>query len=1192
MGCLYLKSLEIQGFKSFPDKTKLVFDRGISAVVGPNGSGKSNISDAIRWVLGEQSTKTLRGAKMEDVIFAGTKTRKPLGFAEVSITLDNSRRTMPVDSDEVTITRKYYRSGESEYRINSTNVRLKDVRELLMDTGMGRDGYSIIGQGRIAEIVSAKSQERREIFEEAAGISKYRYRKEEAEKRLALAQENLLRLNDILSELEVRVGPLKEQSEKAKKYLLLAEGKKKLEISLWMHTLDSMKDQLKQQEDKIYIVKSQYDSIEETIESTEKEIERLYNETAQCSVLMEQLRTGGKQREEQSAKIDAEIAVLKNNIEHALQNIQRIQAAMEESKQQSAGENEEIAAKKQEIEQNIAAIAKSEQELSDLEQELKALSDRDSAFNEQTRSISSQISALTAETSDLKVTSVTSDTQIQQFEERIQALTVSAEQKRLQQDELKNEAAGLEDILSTLQEKKQEHENALKGFEYKQNQRTQKRDEVLIHLRRTESELSESLQRAKLLTDLDNSFEGFAYSVKHVLSEAKQGRLRGVLGPVSKLIQVDLKYTVAIEVALGGALQNIVVENEADAKSAIELLKQSGKGRATFLPVTSVKGSALESREFTQFDGFIDVASNLVSCDGKFEGISRSLLGRTLVAEDLDCGTMIAKKTGYRHRVVTLDGQLINAGGSFTGGSVNKTGGLLSRENEIEQLKQKAAVKQTEADKIKTELARFNSELEAIGADIQNIKSEMMVIHEDSIRFAAEQKRISSVLQDCVTQIAAYQKEAEELKEKMEALKEISLKSGEKLKNFTDQIAALEQQYAELTGSAEGMKRQREALSEAISERKLAKTALHGKNEALRASIAEIENRLAYVQNRADLLQKEMQETESQIQGHEEQIKLFEARKIELSQESADTEEKIRQANQRRMELEQAAVKLRSEVKGYTDSRESVSRELTRLEERRGSMQGECDALVARLWDEYELTRSEAAGVAEPLENKTAAEKQLGSLKGQIKALGSVNIDAIEEYAEVSQRYEFLKAQLDDVLKSKQELLKMIAELTNSMRCLFSESFEKINRNFTSIFKELFEGGNAYLTLTDSENVLESGIEIFVEPPGKIIKNLAALSGGEQAFVAIAIYFAILKVRPAPFCILDEIEAALDDVNVNKYAAYLRKMNDNTQFILITHRRGSMEESDVLYGVTMQEEGVSKMLELNVGELESKLNMK
>ncbi len=1187
-----LRSLEIQGFKSFPDRTRLSFNDGITAVVGPNGSGKSNIADAVRWVLGEQSTKTLRGGRMEDVIFGGTQTRKPQGYAQVQLTIDNTGRVLPYENDEVTISRKLYRSGESEYRINQASVRLKDIYELFMDTGLGRDGYSIIGQGKIAEIVSAKSSQRREIFEEAAGISKYRYRKLEAQRRLEGAEENLLRLKDILAELEARVEPLREQSEKAVQFLEFSQEKRTLEISLWVQTLERSRESLRAQEDKILLCKKDHDEIQEELDGIETEINRLFAQMQQISVEVDGFRTQVREIEERSAQELSDMAVMRNDISHNESSIVRIQEELEQSDVADSELKERIATYEEDAAQKERRLAELQAGQQREQVRAQAIGEQRARLGQRVEALKERRFGLTQSINEAKLSSASSSSLIDETIQRLETLRDSAVVKDENIGRIRQESVDCEELLQEIAGRIQALENAQAGYQIKRKGRQEKYDRLVAGRRELEDQARGYLQKAKLLQEMENSLEGFQQSVRYVMSQADKGALQGIYGPVSRLISVADEHALAIEIALGAAMQNIVVKDEAVAKRAIAMLKNARSGRATFLPVSTVKGTQLTDSWLPEMEGFVGIASTLVSYAPEFEGVIRQLLGRVVIVQDLDCALPVAKRANYRFRIVTLDGQVVNSGGSMTGGYAAKSVGILSRAKEISALNRQAKSCQERMQGTDTELKGLQEDLSALQAQISGLQGEISTAQEDKIRFEAQSQQLKRSYEEAVSAKQQAAQEYDQLTSRLQELKSQSLSSSDLEQELNRQLSAVAEELGETGLIRDELSGQAEAAAEKLAQYRLDIATLSNEIDAMRRMAAELagqkQSRQAHVQSLYD--QQAQLEAENKRIGQE--IAQMEARHTAYAEQAASLQREIAAKMETRNAYEAQANGMRAQEKEITGRREQTGRELARLEEKKNALQSDYDAVIARLWDEYEITRSQAVEQSEPILDVSGAQRRLNELKGRIKALGTVNVGAVEEYKEVSERFNFLKSQVEDVEHSRTELNRLIDELTADMQSIFAENFSQISAHFSQVFTQLFGGGKGELSLTDPQNVLESGIEIYVQPPGKIIKNLAALSGGEQAFVAIAIYFAILKVRPSPFVLLDEIEAALDDVNVVKYAQYLRTMCDKTQFIAITHRRGTMEEADVLYGVTMQEEGVSKLLELNVGEIESKLGIK
>lgn len=1177
---MYLKSLELQGFKSFPDKIKLNFDKGLTAVVGPNGSGKSNIGDSIRWVLGEQSTKTLRGNKMEDVIFSGTVARKPVGFAMVTLTLDNSDRALNSDDDEVCVTRKLYRSGESEYKINGRNVRLKDINELFMDTGLGRDGYSIIGQGRIAEIVSAKSNERRDIFEEAAGISKFRYKKTEAERKLTAAQENLLRLNDIVSELEGRVGPLKAQAEKAEKFVVLAQERKKLEISVWVHRIGELKEKLDTLENTLLMNKNEYENIQNDIEREEQKISDGYRKIQESSVKVEQLREQILETEKQSSQYKSDIAVFENDISHSEISLKSI-----EEQKNSLSENE--LKFKDDIDRKISEIAEIDGEIKDLAAKLAEVEKgfeqaqlEDETLGKNSDRTGNEINQLYIKQSECRSEIAGAQSAESDAEEQLKAMSGQENQLKEQAEQYSKEKMEIADGIRAADEKTEELKNKFQGFTNLYNDKQNK----LAALKKEQENLSlaikEKEQRKKLLTDLENNMEGFARSVKEIMKASAQGRISGIRGTVAQLISVKQEYATAIETALGGAMQNIVVEDDTAAKRCIRMLKENRSGRATFLPMTSVKGNTLNEPRLSKENGFVALGSELVEFDGQYSGIVNSLLGRTAVADDIDSAAVIAKKYGYKFRIVTLDGQVVNAGGSFTGGSAVHSAGVFSRKNEMDALAGQIEEFNRKLEEGNGNIHKLSEVVQKLMVDIEDVKAEQTEILQDRIRFESELSRVEALEKQTLSQLNDYTSRLSSLKERKEKSALIIANAKKKLAETQQLIKSAEENLAREQGRKEDIRSRRETLSAEMSSLKIKAAELAKDRESAER---ELENLKSGSQNAAETLlslENSKKELETLINEKKSEIESRKKSLEEISGAVVKYNNDIKHWQTVHSEQDIYVENLRKGVKELNEAKEKYSGEISKSEERKNAAQRDFDSIINQLYEVYELTRSEAEEIAEKIEDVVSATKQLNEIKGKIRALGNVNVGAIEEYKEVSERYKFLSDQLADVRSSKRELEKLIEELTEDMCRIFAESFVIINNNFKEIFTELFGGGKAELILNDPENVLESGIEIRVAPPGKVIKNLISLSGGEQSFVAICIYFAILRLRPAPFCILDEIDAALDEVNVKKYAQYLKNFTDKTQFVLVTHRRSAMEEANVLYGVTMQEDGISKLLRM------------
>ena len=1186
---MLLSSIQIQGFKSFADKTVLKFGRGITAVVGPNGSGKSNISDAVRWVLGEQSTKSLRGQSMEDVIFGGTDNRRPHGFCEVTLNIDNADRTLNFDNDFVSITRRFYRSHESEYLINNVSVRLKDVHELFMDTGLGRDGYSMIGQGKIDNIISTKSDERRDIFEEASGISNYRYRKTEAERKLTAAEDNLLRLKDILDELEARVGPLEEQSKKAEKFLTLAEEKKQLEIGLWLYTLNNSKDALRAQESKIATAQMQYKEIEEALNEFDTKSEQ---NTAQFTFItsqIENIRQRIALSNEETVKFEGEISVLNNDILHNNETIERLNA------EKKALEDSDLTAKQEIESKRNLAICKQEvidelnEKLSTLENNLNNLLTDSESISRKIEEQIKTLNVLSVKTSDLRVEMTTSNTSIDEINSRRGIIDDLLKQNESEKQILSKEFDETKELLDKTESDIESLQNSIKGYELRLNNRNDELKELTEKSNELHLDIEAKRRRVQILNELENSMEGFSHAVKKVVAESDKGILRGVHGPLSKLISVDKKYSVAIETALGNAIQNVVVDTEADAKRAINYLKTNNAGRATFMPISSTTSREFKENGFDDIYGFVGVASDLVNVDKKYETIIKHLLAGTVVTEDIDSATTLAKKYNYRVKVVSLDGQVINPGGTYTGGSLVKQAGMLSRaadikriEAEIEKLCEKEKSTLMLLDDAVSAVAEVNADIIAVKADLTNA-------NEDKIRALAELKRIDDLINNVNTSINALIEERDGSDEKIKTLNEKANSAAKQIAELEAQKSSIQAEIDQMTGGRDTLSQNRESLTNDITEIKLQIIENQKDAASLNASADDIEHTISNRALRAGEIDAEIaavgfkiSQLNSDISAHVDEID-------NIKQKIADYNKQIENLMNERNEVEKSGVELRSSERERTLEREKIGGELARLTERKDVMMKEYDDVIRQLFDEYQLTKSEAESVAIEIEKPAEAKKQLAETKSKIRSLGNVNVSAIEEYKEVKERYDFMNAQVEDVEKARSELRKLINQLTIQMQEMFVEGFAKINENFTKTFKELFGGGSAELKLTDPDNILESGIDIEARLPGKNVPSLNGLSGGEKALVALSIYFAIMKVNAPPFCFLDEVDTALDDINVDRFADYMKRSDFNTQFICVTHRRGTMESADMLYGVTMQEKGVTKLLELNVAELEKKL---
>lgn len=1189
---MLLKSLELHGFKTFPDRIKLSFDKGITSIVGPNGSGKSNISDAIRWVLGEQSAKTLRCSKMEDVVFNGTDKRKKTGYAEVTLSIDNKDRILPFDGDEVAVTRRYYRSGESEYMINKATVRLRDIHELFMDTGLGRDGYSMIGQGKIDSIVASKSEERREIFEEASGISRYRYRKTEAERKLKSTEENLVRLRDIVGELEDRVGPLKKQSEKAQKFLVLSEEKKGLEIALWLNTLDNSANIIKEQDDKIDIQRAQYENAEQELANISSETESIYLKNGEITSKIDTIRRNISQFESEVSNNNALISVANNDIEHNKETITRLETEIEQLDNSFTEIESQIKEKKENVEKLKLNIEEKQKEYNEVSENLNTISVDASRSGDELQELNSKLAELSQKSANAKVVLLTSDSSINELNERIESLNSSLLEK---ESNLETTSKMLEDYKAQGKDSAEKVEmlsNSIKGLELKISNLKAKNENSKGEIDRLTLDSNEKLRRANILEDLEKNLEGFAHSVKTVMNLSRHGKIGGIHGPVSRLIKVPTDYAVAIETALGGAMQNIVTGNEEDAKRAIRTLKENKGGRATFLPIATIKPRYLNENGIDSCFGFVGVASDLCDCKDEYKGILQNLLGKIVIAEDLNSAVSIAKKYSYRFKVVTLDGQVVNAGGSLTGGSLNKRTGLLSRASEIEKYRKEAKALADKANELKEQYSNSQQEFAKYEADILGTRGDLSTEQQELIRLRTEYKACQNEYDSLVSSIDFTKNEIVECENKISNLQKDKETADKEFSAFEEEIANIEKTTSNLTGNRLVLTEKREQLSEKLQNIRLEIVTYEKDKEALISEIRTSEYNSQHQTERKENLRNQIVSVNSNIDIINKKIESYTNISNNYQDKIAEFNNAIEKLNGDKEKFEKKSVELRQKEKDLNSTREVSGRELARLEERKINLQNQYDDIIAKLWDEYELTKRQAEEISIEIENVSTARKRLNEIKTSIRGLGSVNVSAIEEYKEVSERYEFLGAQVSDVEKSKNEIERLINDLTKQMKDAFIENFHEINKHFGETFKELFGGGTASLELANPDDILNSGIDIIAHPPGKIVVHLEALSGGEKALVAIALYFSIMKVRPAPFCVMDEIEAALDDVNVDRFAQYMRRMTDRTQFITITHRRGTMEESDVLYGVTMQDEGISKLLELRASEVAAKLGMK
>ncbi len=1188
---MYLKSLEVQGFKSFPDKTLIRFGDDITAIVGPNGSGKSNISDAILWVMGEQSTKTLRGAKMEDVIFGGTQKRAAVGFAEATLTLDNSDRALPYDADEVMITRRYYRSGDSEYYINRQSARLRDIHEMFMVTGLGREGYSNIGQGRIDEILSLKSADRREIFEEAAGISKYRHRKEETERKLAHTEDNLLRIGDKVSELEMQLDPLRQQSEKAKKYLTLKEELQGVEVAVWLDRLEKLSaDARKAEED--------YTSAAFVLQQAKEDLESQYALSEQLSADMrtrnenlENLRVTISMLDGAHQQIEGQIAVLRSTVQNNQDNIRRNEEDLQ-------GQEDRASGILSQMEQANLRIAEIEQLLADKSAQMAGL-------QEQLNRMTAEAQGLTRQFMELRSREVKLGSDLAVREADLRAITTNMEQsgQRIEQlneeitagngrvREAENNLAACRADLKKAQEEVLTAENAISGYTLRQSTRLKRRDELSDAVQKLRSQMESITAKVNVFRAMEKDYEGYHKSVRQVMQESKRGALRNIHGPVSQLIRTDDEYTVAIEIALGAAMQNIVVDNEQDGKTAIAYLKRTGGGRATFLPLSVMKGKTLQENGLDRCGGYVGIASDLINCDDRYRGVVENLLARTVIAENIDSAIAMAKKYNNRFKIVTLDGQVMNPGGSMTGGSVSKDAGILSRANELarlvsqqKSLEDKLKIQEADLQEAQRSADQVEFQLTAAREQLAEAEKQVLTLEGNVKQHEIWHQAVSEAL-------AAAQRELESISQRNTGDGQQAAAIRGQIQIFEAQIREIGESIAALEGSQLDADKAVEKITDTMNLLRQDSAALDAERNPARSHIADLRVLQSAAEGDRNKKLEDIEVIRSDIARLEEEIRIQEARQAENAVETQKVRDQLTQALAEYAENEAKKSRTEIEIQEKNKSILNMERACALLENKKGTAEIEERTIIDKLWDTYELTPSTAVEKRGQIESVTAGTRQIAELKRKISALGTPNLGAIEEYARVNERYTYLTGQRDDVLTSKRELESIIRNITQEMTTIFVSEFAKINEHFGKVFEEMFGGGKGQLLLEDPEEPLTCGIEIRVQPPGKQVKTITLLSGGEKAFVAIALYFSILKVRPTPFCMLDEIDAALDDRNVERFSSYLRNLSQKTQFIVITHRRGTMEASDVLYGVTMQEQGISKLIRLDLNQMEQYLGI-
>ncbi len=1180
---MYLKRLELQGFKSFADKTVLEFMPGITSVIGPNGSGKSNISDAIRWVLGEQSMKSLRGSKSLDIIFAGTQNRKSLGFAEASLVFDNTDGSLPIEYTEVTVTRKLYRSGETGYYINKVPCRLKDVLELFMDTGIGKDGYSIIGQGKIDEILSNKSEDRRHIFEEAAGIVKYRVRKAESEKKLEHTKLNLLRINDILAEIETNIEPLKIQAEKAKKYLNLREELKNIEIGLFLYNIEKYKQDLEDivKDEEIY--KNQCNDEEGRLERIKALKEELKSEIDSITVSIEEMSNLGFESKKEIEMLNSDINVSNTRIENNKQNRERFEKEIEEltaRTKELEEEKKQKEEKKENLKQNRERFAK---ELEEKEKELAEITKKLSSKELEIEKHKKTVEENTDKKYELQASISEKDINYQNYQKRQTQIKnemtgniSELDNTRMKKEEIAKEFYEIESkrnkILTDLEEvnkEKQESDRKIKDFDSK------------INMLSGEKRIKES--KLKFLIETEKEKEGYIKSVKTLLKDCETTRElgKGMHGVLANIIEVPEEYQTAIEMCLGSSLQNIVTENEEDAKRLIEHLRKNNLGRVSFLPITSVKGKKLEKIKGKNA-GVIGIASDLIQYSKKYENIILNLLGRTVIVQDMETAIRVAKDNGYSFRIITIEGDVINPSGAITGGSVaKKTVNILGRGREIEKLQKEIKTLEEQIQKLEKEKDNYQESIENVLEMVSSLEKQLQEIE---ITYATGKEKINAIEEN----IHRIETRLNKLKEEDKKLEEQKEENIETKKTLQEKIIAINEENEKLkkiiTEFAELNKDNQKYVDDLNFDITNLKISVSSFDES-ESSIQEIQERIdSEVQSTNKSIENKKVQIEQIVQDNfnlEKSIEEISEKIHKIQEEVKNSGSKIEELKEKRSKKNEKLAEQEEEITNKFKIIEDLKSQIVKIDVKKTKLEEDINGIINKMWEEYELTPNNVVDYRKP-DNVQLTQKKVKDLRNEIRELGSVNVDSIEEYKNLKDRYDFMCEQRVDLESTMAKLRKIISDMTNIMKEQFKEKFEMINKNFAEVFKELFGGGNASLTLEDKDNILECGIEITVQPPGKKLQNMMLLSGGEKAFTAIALLFAILKINPAPFCVLDEIEAALDDVNVYRYAEYLKKFSKNTQFLVITHRKGTMEAADTVYGITMEENGISKLLSMKL----------
>ena len=1181
---MYLKRLELQGFKSFADKTVLELMPGLTTVIGPNGSGKSNISDAIRWVLGEQSMKSLRGTKSEDIIFAGTQNRKSLGFAEASLVFDNSDEKLPIEYSEVTVTRKIYRSGESGYYINKTPCRLKDILELFMDTGIGKDGYSIIGQGKIDDILSNKSEDRRHIFEEAAGIVKYRARKEESEKKLEHTKLNLLRVDDIVTEIEGSIGPLKEQSEKAKKYLDYRENLKNIEVGLFLHNIEENKNNLSKIEEDEKILKENYE--DELTKQNKFQIQKddLKSDIDNITNQIEEMQKLGFESTNKIEKINSDIKVNEERISNNEINYKRFEEDINETKNKIEELKEEQKTKENKKENLYKNKEKFETELKEKQEELEKisskLSEKEIEIEEKKKKVEANI--------DLKYENQnvisTQNATFEEVEKREKTLKNEVQTTISELDSSRITKGEIEKEFSEIESKRNKAQEKLNNINEKRAESTQKIKEYEDEINKISYNIRMKDSRLKFLQETEKEKEGYTKSVKNLLLDCDKNKelSKGVCGVLANIVSTEKEYETAIEMCLGGSLQNIVTETESEAKKLVEHLRKNNMGRASFLPITSVKGRKIDKYDSKHINGIIGVASDLVKYDKKYEGIILSLLGRTIIVDNMDNGVELAKKNRYSFRIVTLKGDVINPSGSITGGSVmQKTVNILGRSREIESIQKEINVLNKKLENIQKEKEDYLSDIEDVLEEASSLEQNMQEI---DITYATEKQKMVSIeenVERLENRLARLKQEQESIinkKQELNAIKEEAKKQIEKLSKENEELNKVIEEFANLNKDNQ---KYIDDLNFDITNLKISVSSF----EESEMSIKEMTERIEEdIKNNEESIRNKQEQLSNIKNDNEQLMNNINELKNKITQIKEDVENsgnKVEKLKEERIKSNEKLEKTEKEIESLFKTIEGLKEQLVKIDVKKTKTAQDIEDIINKMWEEYELTPNSCENYEKPA-NVAQTQKRVKEIREEIKKLGSINVDSIEEYKQLKERYDFMCEQRLDLEDAIAKLKKIINEMTQVMKEQFSEKFKIINKNFNEVFKELFGGGKAELILTDEQNILECGIEIQAQPTGKKLQNMSLLSGGERALTAIALLFAILKINPSPFCVLDEIEAALDDVNVFRYADYLKKFTKETQFLVITHRKGTMEAADTVYGVTMEENGISKLLSMKL----------